>query len=198
MKLAAGILVALAACTHPSAFPTTKVVASDTPCQAAIRAFVSGDPARIRALPTGCTLHDATALRSPFFHTNIGLGTAPGYLTSWSFASAGTERVYAYEVDDQLVMLEVKYPRGSKADYLRVLGDPEGRLNYDEGEESDTEGRRHPESQLVWGSKGVVVIAGPTSTGVERVGVFVPQTVAEFAATRALSDVWIDEAEERD
>jgi hypothetical protein len=147
-------------------------------CIAAIEAFASADPTRLRALPATCTLADATAvLHAPRAKTRGMLGTRDSGLDVHFFASEQLAEITAWvDQTGRLVLLDAERPPGKEAAYLTALGEPDARLDYVWGTSTLEQG------ELVWTARGAVIVAGPDVKAVVRVGVFAPTSLADYNA----------------
>lgn len=150
-----------------------------TDCHAAIEAFASADPAKLRAIPQSCTLADVTAiLRSKGASSNgtLGKGRATG-LAVHHFASEKLPDIHAWvDPKGHVVLLDADGPPALKAAYLQALGEPESRLDY------KWRGAKLAGAEQLWLARGIVVVAVGDEATTMRVGVFAPTTLAEYEA----------------
>lgn len=178
------VLLALAACSHPQRPAMPK---SD--CIAAIEAFASAEPARLRALPASCTIADVTAALRSLDATSRGmLGKRSAALAVHYFAADQLPEIHAWaDADGRVVLLDADRPPGSAAAYTTALGEPDARLDY------PWKGSPLAQAEHVWAARGAVVVASPSVTGVLRVGVFAPTTLADYEAQLRYLDIETDE-----
>lgn len=178
------LLAVLTACP-PARGPATPM----TDCHAAIVAFASADPAKVRALPSGCTLADATSTLTSLDAVSGGLlGARDHGVDIHYFSSPALPKIRAWiDPKGALVLLDTEWPPGAESAYLAVLGEPETRLDY------AWRGAPHPRSELVWPRRGVVVVAMPGVRGVHRVGVFAPTSLAEYETQLRYIDATSDD-----
>lgn len=181
---AALVLFLLTACSHPRG-PAKPM----TDCRAAIEAFGSADPTKLRPLPGTCTLADVkAALTSLDAASNGMLGTRDHGVDVHYFSSAKLPRIRAW-VDPKgiVVLVDAEWPPASEADYVAALGAPESRLDYEWRHVS------HPQAEQVWPSRGALVVAMEGVKGVHRVGVFAPTTLADYEANMRYIDIETDD-----
>jgi hypothetical protein len=176
-----GIL--LTACSHPRG-PAKPM----TDCRAAIDAFASADPTKLRALPATCTLADATGALTSLDATSNGmLGTRDHGIEIHYFSSAKLKQIRVWvDPAGKVVLLDTEWPPGAETAYLGALGDPEARLDY------MWKGSARDKAELVWPSRGALVVAMSGVNGVHRVGVFAPTTLADYEASLRYVDIETD------
>jgi hypothetical protein len=142
-----------------------------TPCQSVIAGFASADPAQMRPLVDGCTYADGAAF-SPSEASAVGsLGFPSRALKVQYLVSTRLPRIRVWSIANKIEMLDVDEPPGIAADYLKVFGEPEAKLDYVWGDVP------MQQSELVWPSKGLVVIAGEGVKVIVRAAIFVPTTL---------------------
>jgi hypothetical protein len=176
-------LVLVASCPHPP--PPMPI--SD--CTAAIVAFVSADPARIVPLPSSCTAADvATALHPPDA-TSLGmLGKRDHRMKLHWFVSGKLARIRAWiDPAGRVVLLDAEWPPAPLEQYIKVLGQPDHRLDY------AWSGTVLERGELLWLSRGVVIVASPGVTGIVRAGIFTPTSLDDYERELQLVEGGIDD-----
>jgi hypothetical protein len=169
-------VVLVAGCAPPH--PIERKPMGRTECREAIEGFVSGDAARLRALPAGCTLADVSAVVPPVEGEARGeLGEQIRTPTLRYFTVPHFGRVRAWLDAEHIVLLDAEEPPAALDAYLHALGEPEARLDY-AWEHVKLEG-----AELVWPARGVVVAASADVKGVIRVGIFPAMSLAEYRRT---------------
>ena len=160
-------------CSHPKG-PRKPM----TDCSAAISAFASADPTRVRGLPATCTLADVSAVLTAQTGSSRGdLGTdGPAYDIRF-FSSARLEQIRVW-IDERgtVAFIDAENPPGTHDAFIAALGEPEARLDYVWGNVT------LKNAELVWPGKGVVLVAGSGVKGIVRLGVFAPSTLAVYEA----------------
>ena len=178
------VVLLLTACSHPKG-PAKPM----TDCRAAIDAFASADPAKLRALPGTCTLDDVKgALTSLDASSNGMLGKRDHGIEIHYFSSPKLKQIRAWlDPNGIVVLLDTEWPPGADADYLVTLGEPEARLDY------MWRGSSHDKAERVWPARGAVVVTMSGVKGVHRVGVFAPTTLADYVANLRYVDIETDD-----
>lgn len=159
-------------------------------CRAAIEGFASADPARLVPLPNGCTLADARAVLHSLDAESRGqIGEQPTMAFAIHYFSSDKLPQLSVWVDrdDRVILIDADRPPVSAEAYLRVFGEPEARLDY------AWRGATLERGEHVWPARGVVVVASPDVTGVVRVGVFAPTTLADYRAKLRYIDIETDD-----
>ena len=162
---------------------------SSSECTDAIAGFASGDPARLRPLPASCTLDDVKrTLKSLDASSNGMLAQRKDRVVVHWFSSERLAKIHAW-VDEQghLVLLDAEWPPTAAADYERVLGTPEHKLDY------QWRGDVLQQAELVWLTRGAVVVASPNVKGVLRVGIFAPTTLDDYKTNLQFVDIEDDD-----
>jgi hypothetical protein len=186
------LAAAIAACGHPEpSTPANTTKPSNPPkpsnpamtmtdCQAAIEAFGSADPTKLRAIPTDCTLADVSAVlraRGGSSNGTLGKGRSSG-LSVHHFASDKLAEIHAWvDPKGHVVLLDADQPPGPKAGYLTALGVPEAKLDY------RYRGGKLAGAEQLWLARGIVVIAVSDEDTAMRIGVFAPTTLADYEAS---------------
>lgn len=162
------LVVLLVACSHPQKPPMSN------PCRIAIEAFASADPAKLVALPTGCTVAEARAVLSARAGATRGsLGDARPVDVHY-FSSTKLADVHAWVEGEHVILLDADLPPGDAAGFAGALGVPEAMLDY------PYMGAVLERAEQVWPTKGVVVVVG--SQRLLRFGVFAPTTLDDYQA----------------
>src|SRR5258708_5708290 len=88
-------------------------------------------------------------------------------------------------LDDRghLVLLDAVYPPGDVEAYVKALGAPQHRLDY-KWRNDVLQG-----AEMVWPSRGAVVVASPDVKGLIRVAVFAPTTLDDYKANLRFVDI---------
>jgi hypothetical protein len=187
MRAWIAVLVLAAGCPAPT--PIERKPMGRTECREAIEGFMSGDAARLRALPADCTLADASAVVPPLAGEARGeLGEQIRTPTLRYFTVAKFGRVRAWLDGEHIALLDAESPPAALDAYLHALGEPEARLDY-AWEHTKLEG-----AELVWPARGVVVAASADVKGVIRVGIFPAMSLADYRRTTRYSGA-IDDRE---
>lgn len=160
-------LVFVIGCSHPQ-----RPAMSQSECTLAIEGFASADPARLRGLPTTCTVDDVKAGLHSLDATSRGiLASRDKAVTVHYFSSPKLQRIRAW-VDDttgRVLLLDTEWPPVSEDAYKHVLGKPEVSLGY------PWHGNEMPDAELLWLERGIVIVANPKFLdAVLRVAVFAP------------------------
>ena len=171
--LVLGFASVVSGCSHPKG-PSKPM----TDCSAALSAFGSADPARVRGLPATCTLADVSAVLTPQTGSSRGdLGADGPAFDIRFFSSPALPQITAW-LDEKgvVVLLDAENPPGTVAAYLAALGEPEARLDYVWGNVT------LKQAELVWPAKGVVLVGGSGVKSLVRVAAFAPTTLADYEA----------------
>jgi hypothetical protein len=167
------IVAAFASCAGHGHDTTKPMGRAD--CREAIEGLVSGDPSKLRPLPAGCTLDDVTGVvRVEDGWTRGELGE-PGMSATIRWLAGGKLAARAWLIADKLVLVDSEKATATAADYTRVLGEPEAKLDY------AWLGATLAGSELVWPQRGAMVVANGDKA-VIRVAVFAPTTLADYRA----------------
>lgn len=172
----------------PSKIPTKAM----TDCSAAISAFASVDPPHLRGLSATCTLADLSAVLKQLDGSTRGLlGNDGSAFDIRLFSSAKLEEIHAW-IDSKgtVALLDADKPPGTEAAFLAALGEPEARFDYAWGT-----GGTLQKAELVWPAKGVVLVSSGHVTGLVRLGVFAPTTLADYQARLRYEDIETEERE---
>jgi hypothetical protein len=182
------LVLAATGCSHPKT-PTKPM----TDCSAAISAFGSADPARLRGLPERCTLADVSPVLTSLDATSRGiLGPEGESYDIRFFSSSALEQITVWiDSRGQVVFLDAEKPPGTADVFLAALGEPEARLDYVWGDVP------LKSAELVWPAKGVVLVASSGGKHLVRLGVFAPTTLADYQARLRYNGEYIsDHADE--
>ncbi|HEX4456047.1 MAG TPA: hypothetical protein VH143_34540 [Kofleriaceae bacterium] len=174
-------------CSPPPTSPHMSPPA--TACSAAITAFASGDPSQLRPIPATCTLTDAAAVLHSLDTESRGvLADRKALMTIKWFSSAKLPKILAWlDATGHIVLLDAAYPPGAADAFIKSLGPPEHRLDYQW--RNDT----LPGAEMVWPSRGAVVVASPDVKGLIRVAVFAPTTIDDYKANLRFVDLQTDD-----
>ena len=172
------LVLAIASCSSHG--NDKKVTMSTNECRAAVEAFASGDPKRLRGLPANCSLDDIRELIDPQRSYPSSLGD-PG--TGYNVHEIKGTKAMAWIKSNRVALLHANEPSHAEADYLAALGPPEAKLDF------TWQDTVRPNSDLLWLAKGISLASSPDFKGVLRVAVFAPTTLDEYKRSLRYFDV---------
>lgn len=138
-------------------------------CALAIEGFTSTEPARLRALPAGCTLDDARqSLKPTKAQTPTYLGSGDNPVRLYWFESEKLKEVRVWvDKADHVILIDTDFVPAPYEQYVQVLGEPDDHLDYPWSRTVV------PGGDNIWLSRGVSIVWKPGYTnGVVHVGIF--------------------------
>ncbi|HEY1816547.1 MAG TPA: hypothetical protein VGG74_29575 [Kofleriaceae bacterium] len=104
------------------------------------------------------------------------------------FSSAKLPKILVWlDARGHIVLLDAVYPPGDAAAYVKALCTPEHRLDYQWRNDVLTG------AEMVWPSRGAVVVASPDVKGIIRVAAFAPTTLDDYKASLRFVDIQTDD-----
>ena len=103
------------------------------------------------------------------------------------FVGEASEILVWLDGQGHIVLLDAVYPPGDADAYVKALGAPEQRLDYRWRNDVLTE------AEMVWPSRGAVVVASPDVKGIIRVAAFAPTTLDDYKASLRFVDIQTDD-----
>src|SRR5260221_5361221 len=105
---------------------------STSECAAAIAGFASAEPSRLRALPASCTIEDVSlVLHSLDTSTRGMLAKRDDAMTIRWFSSDKLPEIHAWvDASGHVVLLDAQWPPATAEQYLKALGQPDHKLDY--------------------------------------------------------------------
>jgi len=149
---------------------------SSADCTDAVAGFASADPTRLRPLPATCTLDDVTKTLHSLDARSRGELAGRTVAIHW-FSSENLPKIHAW-VDDtgHVVLLDADWPPGPADAFISALGPPEQKLDY------EWRGSPLERAELLWPSRGAVMVSSDQVKGVIRIGVFAPTSLDDYKA----------------